>query len=145
MRKHQTKKALILMLVEVITATGLGVFVLSAVNAPAAQAQVGFFGVGGILAPALLPPAGDGDVLNIALSCSPEVTIVGPDGANWGTYQWGVSIPYDYWEQSYLTNGYPYTHAGEYMLGTAVFPNPNYTCPLPLLLSIGTSLFKTAP
>ena len=131
------------MAIELLVACGMGAFVVSSLHSSPAQAYgVGFFGVGGRLAPASLPPYGDGDVQNFGVSCTPIVTITGPEGTSWGAYQWGVAEPYDYWFQSYETNGYPYTHANEFMLGTAIFPNPNPFCPLPLLTSIGDSLFK---
>jgi hypothetical protein len=108
-------------------------------------------GVGGTFAPGLLPPLGDGDIITFALSCGPTVTIIGPKGNNWGTYQWAMSYieppqgpPYDYWQTSYVTNAYPYTHAGEDMVGYAI-PTLNPLCPLPMLIEAGTTQFKSLP
>ena len=140
---NHPKTTLALLLIEILTAAGSAVFFVTLLaNPQPAKAQLSLgWGVGGRLAPAALPPAGDGDVLNFGFSCGALVTIVGPEGGDWGVYQWAVGVPYDYYAQSYLTNGYPYTHADEYMLGYAI-PSVNPGCPLPMLISIGTSLFK---
>src|SRR6185295_7264261 len=92
-------------------------------------------GVGGRLLPGAIFPFGDQDVLTFSPTCLPLVSVVGPEGNNWGIFQWAMPLveppfgpPHDYWAESYLTNGYPYTHADEYDLGYVV-PSTNPTCP----------------
>ncbi len=137
MRHHHITRVMYVSMIAFLIATGLVLGIFAQV--PKAQA-IGGWGVGGRLVPAPPPPAGDFDVLTNSIICGPLVSVIGPEGGNWGVYVWTTATPHDYWSQSYITNGWPYTHAGEYMLGYAM-PNPIVTCP-PLLTSIGTSLFK---
>ncbi len=137
-----------------IVLIGVGVGLTVLVSIMPVHAQTSAFipsGVGGIIAPGACPPAGlgDCDTLTFTPDCGAVIGIVGPYGSNWGLYQWDmppteppIGPPYDEWDASYLTNGFPYTHAGEFMVGYAIPSLDPEICPLPMLISIGTSLFK---
>jgi hypothetical protein len=154
--KHQTKKAITLMLVELLVACGMGAFVISSLHVVPAKADELLGGpVGGTYAPGACPPAGLGncDILTFTPNCGAIVTVVGPKGDpdGWGVYQWDMPIteppvpPYDFYGESYLTNGPVYTHAGEDMVGYAIPSLDPLVCPLPMLIEQGDSSVKDLP
>lgn len=155
MTHHRITKVLYLFMVGFLATASLAVALYSKTLSVSAQtAMLIPSSVGGIIAPGACPPAGlgDCDTLTFTPDCGAVISIVGPYGGNWGVYQWdmptfesGLGAPYDDWGASYLTNGYPFTHAGEYMLGYAIPSLDPLVCPLPMLISIGVSPFKASP